>query len=753
MSPNRNQPQPTHDPSGRGTRREFTLLNYWELVLRRLWTILPISVVVFVVTALWTFLQPRVYVSNASFMLEPKETSFDERAFFGQDQTRPLAYYQSIIRSVQFRQQLEDSLRKNLPSRNEKGQPYILKDIRAMARDGLILRTGDYENMVRLTARANDPLLAFKAAVFSADLLKNRAQELDREELSNAVNFIEQQKSMAIEQLEAAEKALQEFKEKSSVVVLEEGGVVGELQRLENQLVEVQTQKQLAMANLRAFENRLSQFGRGVRLPSVSEPSEAAGLRREVADLETKRAAAEEGSEEKARLDRLVEDKKRVLVNILLANDPGVRDEKSSNDYQALKAAQEGKVSEELNVYVLENRERYYRTKIAEFKTRHPDLADNTVEYMRLMRSKTVSENLYNFLFEHGEESKIKAATGSGGLRIMDRAVEPEGPVPVEVIRNLLMGLMFGLGMGFGVALMQEYMDHSIKSSNDIAQSIGLSVMGQIPLFDEDMTGKRKTFSAKIKELTEKSKSRDESKSKSATRRPLQLITGMSAKSPAMEAYRTLRANLQFANVDTKVHTLTISSPAPGEGKSVTSANLAIAFALLGEPVILVDADMRKPRQHKLFKTSASPGLSDMLVEDLPLSKVLRDTSVPNLKLIPAGRIPPNPSEILASQRMADLCNKLKNEAKVVICDTPPILPVSDAVILGSRTQGVLLVLLHEKTTIDAANEALILLQKGGARVLGAVLNGIQFNRSYGYYRYYGKHYYSYYSKPEKSES
>ncbi len=223
MTPNRNQAQPVHDPSGRGTRREFTLLNYWELVIRRLWTIVPIAVAVFVVTALWTFLQPRVYVSNASFMLEPKETSFDERAFFGQDQTRPLAYYQSIIRSVQFRQQLEDSLRKNLPGRNEKGQPYILKDIRAMAKEGLSLRIGDYENMVRLTARANDPLLAFKAAVFSADLLKNRAQELDREELSNAVNFIEQQKAMAIEQLEAAEKALQEFKEKSSVVVLEAG--------------------------------------------------------------------------------------------------------------------------------------------------------------------------------------------------------------------------------------------------------------------------------------------------------------------------------------------------------------------------------------------------------------------------------------------------------------------------------------------------------------------------------------------------
>jgi capsular exopolysaccharide synthesis family protein len=459
------------------------------------------------------------------------------------------------------------------------------------------------------------------------------------------------------------------------------------------------------------------------------------------------------GSDEKARLDRLVEEKKRALVTLLLNSDPSMRDDKNSGDYQALKAAQEGKISEELNVFVLENRERYYNTKIADFRAKHPNLADATIEYMRLVRSKTVSENLYNFLLEHGEESKIKAATGTGGLRLVDAAVLADAPIPVNLPRNLLLGLMFGLGLGFGAALMQEYLDHSIKSSGDITRSLGLAVMGQIPEFDDEMRGRKRSIVQRLKTLAKNGRAKPEQKSNPETKKTSPLISSMAAKSPAMEAYRSLRANLQFANVDSKVHTLTVSSPAPSEGKSVTSANLAIAFALLGESVILVDADMRKPRQHKLFKMAASPGLSDLLVQDLPLDKVLRDTVVPNLKVIPAGRIPPNPAEILASQKMLDLCNRLKGEAKVVLFDTPPILPVSDAVILGSRTQGLLLVLLHETTTTEAAAEAISQLEKSGTRILGAVLNAVKFNRMYGYYRYYGKHYYSYYSNPEKKET
>ncbi len=620
-----------------------------------------------------------------------------------------------------------------------------------MAYQGVNLGAGGYENMIRLTARANDRVLAYTAARIATDLLKTRSQTVDREELLNAVNFIEQQKVVAIEQLEEVERSLQSFRDQSSVNVIRDG-VTGELERLEDQLAGVQVQKQLSTANLRAFENRIRNLGGAVRLQDSPEPPEAAALRREISDLEARRASLAEGSGDRARIERQIEEKKRTLVNLLLENDPALRDNRSSNDYQALKAAQEGKVSEELNVYVLDNRENYIRRKIAEFRARNPNLADKTIEYIRLMRTKQVTENLFNFLLEKGEENKIKAATGTGGLHLVDEPVLPARPVPVNLMRNLLLGLLYGLGLGAGLALLMEYIDDSIKSGHDITRALNLPVMGKIPVFNDEMRGKVKPLPKKLQKVAHAADSPEKEKFRPESRKKSPLIISMSAKSPVMETYRTLRANLQFANVDSTVTTLTVSSPAPSEGKSVTAANLALSFALLNEPVILIDADMRKPCQHKLFKTTMVPGLSDLLVHDLPLERVLRDTTVPSLKVLPAGRIPPNPTELLASQKMTELCEQIKSRAKVVILDTPPILPISDAVLLGARTQGVLLVVWHQKTTLSAATEAIDLLRSGGARIIGAVLNGVDFSRMYGQYSSYGKYYQMYYGDEGKKK-
>lgn len=732
-------------------RRDFTLIGYWELVLRRRRTILAATAASLIAAAAWTLLRPSVYVASSAFMLETEKNDLDPRSYWVEKEVRPLSYYQSILQSGWFGQRLADSLSRALPALNGKGEPYEQEKVREIAYEGVSLGTGGYENMIRLTARANDRVLAYTAAGIATDLLKTRSQSVDREELLNAVNFIEQQKAVAIKQLEEVERSLQSFREQSTVSLIK-NGVASELESLEGQLAEVQVQKQLSTANLRAFENRIRRYGGAARLQATPESPEASSLRREISDLEARRISLAEGSGERARIDRLLEERKRSLVNLLLENDSSLRDNRSSDDYQALKAAQEGKVSEELNVYVLESRELYIRRRIAEFRARNPDLADKTIEYIRLMRTKQVTENLFNYLLEKGEENKIKAATGTGGLHLVDEPILPARPVPINVMRNLLIGLLYGLGLGAGLALLQEYIDDSIKSGHDITRTLGLPVMGKIPVFDDEMRGKAKALPKKLLKAARTAESPEHEKFRPESRKKSPLITAMSAKSPVMETYRTLRANLQFANVDSKVTTLTVSSPVPSEGKSVTSANLAISFALLGAPVILIDADMRKPCQHKLFKTTLVPGLSDMLVHDLPLERVLRDTTIPSLKVIPAGRIPPNPTELIASQKMTDLCDRIKSQAKVVILDTPPILPISDGVLLGAHTQGVLLVFWHQKTTMSAASEAIDLLRSGGARIIGAVLNGVDFRRMYGQYSSYGKYYQMYYGDDKKKK-
>jgi polysaccharide biosynthesis transport protein len=342
---------------------------------------------------------------------------------------------------------------------------------------------------------------------------------------------------------------------------------------------------------------------------------------------------------------------------------------------------------------------------------------------------------------QKGEESKIKAATSTGGIRMVDPPALPLSCVPVGMKKKLMMALVFGLGLGFGLAYLLDRLNHTVKSSDDITRMLGITVLGQIPTFDSE-TKKLKNIkpSTLFKKKTKLENEEEPSKA--------QLITTMGAKSSVMEAYRTLRANLVFADVDKQMRVLVVSSPLPADGKSVTSANLAIAFALLGEKVILVDADLRKPMQHKLFKTQAQPGLSDLLVGNIHFESILKPGGVPNLSVIPVGKAPPNPSEVLASQRMEQVIEQLRRKAKIVIFDTPPILPVSDAIILGSKVDGLLLVLRHEQTLVEAARDSVERLQNSGTRILGVVLNYVVQGKGYGYYKYYGKYYHSYY--PEK---
>ncbi len=227
------------------------------------------------------------------------------------------------------------------------------------------------------------------------------------------------------------------------------------------------------------------------------------------------------------------------------------------------------------------------------------------------------------------------------------------------------------------------------------------------------------------------------------------LVTLLDPRSPAAEAYRTLRTNLQFSSIEKPVRTLLLTSPQPGEDKSVAVANLAVTFAQMGSRVILVDADLRRPALHTIFGLSNQQGLTSSLLNagsaapanngkgkiyspfaDLPLIQ----TSVPNLRLLTSGPLPPNPAEILGSSLMRDLIDYLRNEADYVLFDAPPLLAVTDAAVLAAKLDGALLVLKAGKTSRDEAREAKEQLEKVHANLLGSVLNNARQSRSrYGY--------------------
>jgi capsular exopolysaccharide synthesis family protein len=211
------------------------------------------------------------------------------------------------------------------------------------------------------------------------------------------------------------------------------------------------------------------------------------------------------------------------------------------------------------------------------------------------------------------------------------------------------------------------------------------------------------------------------------------LIALRDPRAPASEAYRTLRTNIQFSSLDRPLQTLLVTSTAPDEGKSTTLANLAVTMAQAEQRVILVDCDLRRPTLHTLFGLSNDVGLTSMILsqEEAP---PLQETGVPGLSLLASGPLPPRPADILGSRRMEAVIARLRAEADIVLFDTPPVVAVTDAAVLATKVDGVLLVFQAGKTSRDRARRARQMLEKVKANIIGVVLNNAAVEQGYGYY-------------------
>lgn len=226
------------------------------------------------------------------------------------------------------------------------------------------------------------------------------------------------------------------------------------------------------------------------------------------------------------------------------------------------------------------------------------------------------------------------------------------------------------------------------------------------------------------------------------------LITLANPRSPVSEAYRTLRTNLEFSSLDRPIKTMVVTSPGPEEGKSTTLANLAVAMAQAGKRVILVDCDLRRPSQHQIFDVRNGRGLTTMMVDEEamknpPFQKIEIDGAEGSLHLLPSGPLPPNPAELLASRRMTEIIKSLAEQSDIVLFDAPPIIAVTDAALLSSKVDAVLLVINAGGTKREHAQSAKTLLEKVNARLVGVVLNNVRFDSSL----------HRYYAEQEKSSS
>ena len=291
-------------------------------------------------------------------------------------------------------------------------------------------------------------------------------------------------------------------------------------------------------------------------------------------------------------------------------------------------------------------------------------------------------------------------------LSVVEPAREPNGWVGPSTTSSILLAALIGFVLAASAAYVLEYLDDTVKSPNDVRKVVDLPSLGEVGQLE-------------------------------GTDYAAQLVTVRQPRSSLSEAYRSLRTNIQFSTVDDPIRTLMVTSANPGDGKTITAANLAVTLAQSGQRVTLVDADLRRPSQHKVFGLSNTTGLMTILMDvNVNLSDVLQSTEVENLRVMTVGPTPPNPSEMLGSKRMGYLIEALQHETDVVVFDSPPLLAVTDAAVLGARLDGVVMVVNAGRTRRVHLRHGQEILDTVGAHVIGVVLNRLPM-RNDSYYQHY----------------
>jgi polysaccharide biosynthesis transport protein len=303
-----------------------------------------------------------------------------------------------------------------------------------------------------------------------------------------------------------------------------------------------------------------------------------------------------------------------------------------------------------------------------------------------------------------------------GGARVLARAVPAKKPINQNPVRNGLAGLAIGLVLGVALAFLREYLDDTIKTKDDLEAASGLTVVGLIPALPDW-------------------------KNRDAT----QLVSMVQPGSPAAEAYRTVRTSVEFLSLDQPIGSLQVTSALAGEGKTTTLANLATTFARAGQRVIVLCCDMRRPRIHEFFGLTNRVGFTSVLLGDVPISEAIQRVrgDLP-IGLVASGPRPPNPAELLASQRAVGIVEALDKRCDLLLIDSPPVLPVTDALVIAGLVDGVLLVGNSGSTTKRGVRRAVELLHQVDAPMIGAILNGVRSKSEYAYVygddRYYQHH-------------
>ena len=395
---------------------------------------------------------------------------------------------------------------------------------------------------------------------------------------------------------------------------------------------------------------------------------------------------------------------------------------------------QEGKIAEEIfkigksmstRYEIALAQEKSLQAEMEHEKNRAKSLTRKSIQFSVLQREVESNKQIYDTLLTRMKETSLTSGLNTSNVKIIDLAEAAISPIKPKKKRNILLAIIVGLGMGIGMAFFLEYMDDSIESPEDIEKHLKIPFLGSLGYIKNPWKGSEQTN--------------------------WELVALNDPKSTVAEALRNIRTNISFRLKGKDDKSLVISSANPGEGKTLFAINMAILFASMRKKTVLIDADMRKPRIDKLTDIERFPGLSDALIDEVPLSSIIKQVLLPNLYVIPAGTLPPNPSELLTSDRMDEFQHTFNKTFDIIIYDSPPMMSVTDSLILSKATGNTVLIIKGGETERKAVKHAARQLEELDAKILGTVLNEIAMAtaRYYGKFGKYGKYsrYYSQYRR------
>ena len=710
---------------------EVHLLDYVKVLYKRRWTAATAFLVVFVSVAVYTFTATPIYEARTQILIEKENANvvtFKEA--FEQNQIAD-DYYQTqykILQSRALARRTLDALKLWDHALFTPKDDGVLKTIAGMPAAALSLlgatkidqaagadetkqqsRVIDrFLNNLTVSPIRNSRLVdvrfdstdpAMSALVANGLAKAYIEQNLEFKFLSSkeASDWLGQRLAEQRQQVEQSEQALQKYREQTDSVSLEERQniVVQKLGDLNGAVTRAKTerlQKEAAYNQIRTLgdRNALDTF------PAILSNTFIQQQKGEIAELQRQQAQLSEKlgprHPDMLKITNAIQSAETKLQTEIAKVVQSVR-----NEYQA------ALIQEQSLAGALEQQKR-------------DALALNRkgIDYGALQRDAATNRQIFESLLQRTKETGISGELKTSNIRVVDAAEVPRRPASPNIPTNLLLALFGGTTLAVGLTFFFEYLDSLIKTPDEIKAHLGLPFLGMVPaLFDKNLpdplmnNGVPQNFS---------------------------------------EAFRAIRTNVLFASADDGPKTVVITSSAPGEGKTLVATNLAVALAQASLRVLIVDADMRKPRVYSVFGHRQEPGLSNVLVGNAKASEAVKSAGVPGLWSLSAGMLPPNPAELLGSKRFKEFIATLGQHFDWVVIDTPPVMAVTDSVIAGNVAQGVIFVLGAEMTSRHTALRAVEQLANGKTKFVGAVLNRVDLqHHGYYYSQYYRREYGAYY--------